>query len=89
MPLILVFLLILLGFFLSTYMGFFLWEHLKIVKYLPSIIGFITVVLIFTFKKNTYGWEGLGFGILQFIILLASCLTLVFAATLETKSSMN
>ncbi len=33
----------------------------------------------------TFGWEGLGFGALQYTI----CLTLVFAAFLESKSVMN
>lgn len=37
----------------------------------------------------TFGWEGLGFGALQYTVLFASCLTLVFAAFLESKSVMN
>lgn len=53
------------------------------------MIGFIATVFIFTLKNNKYGREGLNFEILQFIILLASFLTLLFATILETKSSMN
>ncbi len=37
----------------------------------------------------TFGWEGLGFGALQYTILFASYLPLVFAAFLESKSVMN
>lgn len=36
-----------------------------------------------------FGWEGIGFDALQYTILFASCLTLVFAAFLESKSVMN
>ena len=49
----------------------------------------MSVLFIFIWKRMTFGWEGLGFGALQYTILLASCLTLVFAAFLETKSVMN
>ncbi|PHF00772.1 hypothetical protein COF76_09385 [Bacillus wiedmannii] len=81
--------LILLIFFALTYIGFFLWKHLKIIKYMPALVGFISVLFIFIWKRMTLGWEGLGFGALQYTILFASCLTLVFAAFLESKSVMN
>ncbi|WP_439873988.1 hypothetical protein ACSLGG_19990 [Bacillus mycoides] len=89
MSLTLVFFLILLIFFVTTYIGFFLWKHLKIIKYLPTLVGFMSVLFIFIWKRMSFGWEGLGFGALQYTILFASCLTLVFAAFLETKSFMN
>ncbi|RKF47919.1 hypothetical protein BCY92_10185 [Bacillus wiedmannii] len=69
--------------------AFFLWKHLKIIKYMPALIGFISVLFIFIWKRITFGWEGLGFGALQYTILFASCLTLVFATFLESKSVMN
>ncbi|QWG52033.1 hypothetical protein EXW28_20115 [Bacillus mycoides] len=75
--------------FLSTYISFFLWKHLKIIKYMPALFGFMSVLFIFIWKRMTFGWEGLGFGALQYTILLASCITLVFAAFLESKSVMN
>ncbi|PEE42036.1 hypothetical protein COL91_09560 [Bacillus pseudomycoides] len=65
MSLIFVFLLILLELFITTYIGFFLWEYIKIVKYIPNLLGFIATILIFIIKRNTYGWEGLGFSALQ------------------------
>ena len=34
----------------------------------------------FIWKRMTFGWEGLGFGALQYTIFATSCLTLVFAA---------
>ncbi|MGE6538375.1 hypothetical protein [Bacillus luti] len=89
MSLTLGFFLVLFILFLSTYIGFFLWKHYKIIKYVPALVGFISVLFIFMWKKTSFGWEGLGFGALQYIILLASCLTLVFAALLESKSVMN
>ncbi|PFZ34742.1 hypothetical protein [Bacillus wiedmannii] len=89
MSLTLAFFLILLIFFVPTYIGFFLWKHLKIIKYMPALVGFISVLFIFIWKRMTLGWEGLGFGALQYTILFASCLTLVFAAFLESKSVMN
>ena len=64
-------------------------EALKIIKYMPALFGFMSVLFIFIWKRMTFGWEGLGFGALQYTILLASCITLVFAAFLETKSLMN
>ncbi len=85
----LVFFLILIPLFISTYLCFFFWKHLKIIKYIPALVGLFSTVLIFLLKRHTYGWEGLGFGVLQCILFLASCLTLVFASILETKSSMN
>ncbi|MEK7015150.1 hypothetical protein E0M25_06385 [Bacillus mycoides] len=85
----LVFFLVLFTLFLSIYIGFFLWKHLKIIKYAPTLVGFMSVLFIFIWKRITFGWEGLGFGALQYTILLASFLTLVFAAFLETKSVMN
>lgn len=85
----LVFFLVLSTLFLSTYIGFFLWKHLKIIKYMPALFGFMSVLFIFIWKRMPFGWEGLGFGALQYTILLASCITLVFAAFLETKSLMN
>ncbi|OSY00165.1 hypothetical protein BTJ45_02771 [Bacillus mycoides] len=54
---------------------------------MPALVGFMSV--LFIFKWKTFDWEGLGFGTLQYTILLASCLTLVFAALLELKSVMN
>ncbi|MEI5890279.1 hypothetical protein DXB51_01410 [Bacillus cereus] len=89
MSLTLVFFLILFTLFLSTYIGFFLWKHLKIIKYTPTLVGFMSFLFIFIWKKTSFGWEGLGFGALQYTILLASCLSLVFAALLESKSVMN
>ncbi|MCC2326356.1 MULTISPECIES: hypothetical protein [Bacillus cereus group] len=89
MSLTLAFFLILLIFFVLTYIGFFLWKHLKIIKYMPALFGFISVLFIVIWKRMTLGWEGLGFGALQYTILFASCLTLVFAAFLESKSVMN
>ncbi|PEJ11306.1 hypothetical protein [Bacillus wiedmannii] len=89
MLLTLAFFLILLIFFVLTYISFFLWKHLKIIKYMPALVGFISVLFIFIWKRMTFGWEGLGFGVLQYTILFASCLTLVFAAFLESKSVMN
>lgn len=49
----------------------------------------MSVLIIFIGKRMAFGWECLGFGTLQYTILLASCLTLVFAAFLESKSVMN
>lgn len=49
----------------------------------------MNVLIIFIGKRMAFGWEGLVFGALQYTILLASCLTLVFAAFLESKSVMN
>ncbi|MEM5625319.1 hypothetical protein AAHB47_11460 [Bacillus wiedmannii] len=89
MSLTLAFFLIPLIFFVLTYISFFLWKHLKIIKYMPALVGFISVLFIFIWKRMTFGWEGLGFGALQYTILFASCLTLVFAAFLESKSVMN
>ncbi|EOP12490.1 TPA: hypothetical protein ROY30_000493 [Bacillus cereus] len=89
MSLTLAFFLILLIFFVFTYIGFFLWKHLKIIKYLPALVGFMSVLFIFIWKRMSWGWEGLGFGALQYTILFASCLTLVFASFLESKSVMN
>lgn len=56
---------------------------------MPALIGFISVLFIFIWKRLSFGWEGIGFGALQYTILFASCLTLVFAAFLESKSVMN
>ncbi|EOO79914.1 hypothetical protein EXW39_20385 [Bacillus mycoides] len=89
MSLTLVFSLVLSTLFLSTYIGFFIWKHLKIIKYMPALFGFMSVLFIFIWKRMTFGWEGLGFGALQYTVLLASCITLVFAAFLESKSVMN
>ncbi|MCP9277241.1 hypothetical protein [Bacillus wiedmannii] len=74
---------------MSLTLAFFLWKHLKIIKYMPALVGFISVLFIFIWKRMTLGWEGIGFGALQYTILFASCLTLVFAAFLESKSVMN
>ncbi|WP_149237353.1 hypothetical protein [Bacillus sp. AY3-1] len=74
---------------MSLTLAFFLWKHLKIIKYMPALVGFISVIFIFIWKRMTLGWEGIGFGALQYTILFASCLTLVFAAFLESKSVMN
>ncbi len=49
----------------------------------------MSVLFIFIWKRMSWGWEGLGFGALQYTILFASCLTLVFASFLESKSVMN
>lgn len=49
----------------------------------------MSVLIIFIGKRMAFSWEGLCFGALQYTILLASCLTLVFAAFLESKSVMN
>lgn len=49
----------------------------------------MSVLIIFIGKRMAFSREGLGFGALQYTILLASCLTLVFAAFLESKSVMN
>ncbi|MFD3218652.1 hypothetical protein ABEX28_16665 [Bacillus tropicus] len=89
MSLTLVFFLVLFTLFVSTYIVFFLWNHLKIIKYTPAFVGFMSVLFIFIWKRMTFGWEGLGFGALQYTIFTASCLTLVFAAFLESKSVMN
>ncbi|EPY7711866.1 hypothetical protein OCD85_26620 [Bacillus pacificus] len=89
MSLTLVFFLVLFILFLSTYIGFFLWNHLKIIKYTPAFVGFMSVLFIFIWKRMTFDWEGLGFGALQYTIFATSCLTLVFAAFLESKSVMN
>nr|EEK66093.1 hypothetical protein bcere0006_37830 [Bacillus wiedmannii] len=56
---------------------------------MPALVGFISVLFIFIWKRMTLGWEGIGFDALQYTILFASCLTLVFAAFLESKSVMN
>ncbi|QWI18331.1 hypothetical protein EXW48_21130 [Bacillus wiedmannii] len=74
---------------MSLTLAFFLWKHLKIIKYMPALVGFISVLFIFIWKRMTLGWEGIGFGALQYTILFASCLTLVFTAFLESKSVMN
>ncbi|PEP62378.1 hypothetical protein COC54_01450 [Bacillus pseudomycoides] len=66
MSLMFVFLLILLELFITTYIGFFLWKYIKIVKYIPNLLVFIATILIFIIKRHTYGWEGLGFSALQF-----------------------
>ncbi len=42
----------------------FFWKHLKIIKYIPALVGLFSTVLLFLFKRHTYGWEGLGFGVL-------------------------
>ncbi|KKZ99989.1 hypothetical protein B4147_4278 [Bacillus wiedmannii] len=76
MSLTLAFFLILLIFFVLTYIGFFLWKHLKIIKYMPALVGFISVLFIFIWKRMTLGWEGLGFGALQYTILFAAVLPL-------------
>ncbi|MDM5463938.1 MULTISPECIES: hypothetical protein [Bacillus cereus group] len=89
MSLTLVFFLVLFTLFLSTYIVFFLWKHLKIIKYMPALFSFMSVLFIFIWKRMTFSWEGLSFGMLQYTLLFASCLTLVFAAFLETKSLMN
>ncbi|MGG0302177.1 hypothetical protein ABEY59_07050 [Bacillus albus] len=89
MSLTLVFFLVLFIFFLSTYIGFSLWKQYKIIKYTPALIGLMSVLFIFLRKRMSFGWEGLGFGALQYTILFASCLTLVFATFLESKSVMN
>ncbi|PFC88679.1 hypothetical protein CN272_09980 [Bacillus anthracis] len=89
MSLTLVFFLVLFTLFLSTYIGFYLWKHYKIIKYIPALVGFISIFFIFIWKRMTFGWEGLCFGALQYTILFANCLTLVFAAFLESKSVMN
>ncbi|CAM3917530.1 hypothetical protein IIM_02951 [Bacillus cereus VD107] len=89
MSLTLFFSLILSILLISTYIGFFLWKNFNIIKYTPALVGFMSVLFIFILKRMTFGWEGLGFGALQYTILLASCLALVFAAFLETKSLMN
>ncbi|PQZ59043.1 MULTISPECIES: hypothetical protein [Bacillus] len=69
MSLTLVFFLVLFILFLSTYIGFFLWKHLKIIKYMPALVGFISVLFIFIWKRMSFGWEGLGFCALQYITL--------------------
>ncbi|MGQ7873863.1 hypothetical protein [Bacillus sp. 1A] len=74
---------------MSLTLAFFLWKYLKIIKYMPALVGFISVLFIFIWKRMTLGWEGIGFDALQYTILFASCLTLVFAAFLESKSVMN
>ncbi len=56
---------------------------------MPALVGFISVLFIFIWKRMSFGWEGIVFGALQYTILFASCLTLVFAAFLESKSVMN
>ncbi|HDR7796601.1 hypothetical protein P5757_04410 [Bacillus tropicus] len=89
MSLTLVFFLVLFTLFVSTYIGFFLCNHLKIIKYTPAFVGFMSVLFIFIWKRMTFGWESLGFGALQYTIFTVSCLTLVFAAFLESKSVMN
>ncbi|EJR51325.1 hypothetical protein [Bacillus paranthracis] len=89
MSLTLVFFLVLFTLFLSTCIGFYLWKHYKIIKYIPALVGFISILFIFIWKRMTFGWEGLGFGALQYTILFASCLPLVFAAFLKSKSVMN
>ncbi|SDY46277.1 hypothetical protein SAMN04488156_101507 [Bacillus sp. 166amftsu] len=67
---------------LTLILVFFLWKHIKIAQYIPSLLSFII-------NRNTYDWGELGFSTLQFVILFASCLTLVFASILETKSSTD
>ena len=89
MSLTLVFFLALFTLFLSTYIGFFLWKQLKIIKYTPALVVFMSVLFIFIWKGMAFGLEGLVFGALQYTILAASCLTLVFAALLQSKSFMN
>ncbi|MES5892705.1 MULTISPECIES: hypothetical protein [Bacillus cereus group] len=89
MSLTLVFFLVLFTLFLSIYIGFFLWKHLKIIKYMPALFGFMSVLFLFIWKRITFRWEGLSFGALQYTILLTSFLTLVFAPFLESKSVMN
>ncbi|MFL0488977.1 MULTISPECIES: hypothetical protein [Bacillus] len=89
MLLTLVFFLVLFILFLSTYIGFFLWKHLKVIKYTPALVGFMSVLFIFIRKRISFALESLGFGALQYTILIASCLTFVFAALLQSKSVMN
>ncbi|PFL74727.1 hypothetical protein COJ30_01665 [Bacillus anthracis] len=33
-------------FYVSTYIGFFLWKHFKVVVYIPDLVGFI-ITLVF------------------------------------------
>nr|WP_309137448.1 MULTISPECIES: hypothetical protein [Bacillus] len=69
MSLTLVFFLILSILLLSTYIRFFQWKHLKIIKYIPALVGFISVLFIFLLKRMPFSWEGLGFGMLQYTLL--------------------
>ncbi|AFQ10918.1 hypothetical protein BCK_15100 [Bacillus cereus FRI-35] len=64
-------------------------ESFKNYKIHAAFVGFMSVLFIFIWKRMTFGWEGLGFGALQYTIFTTSCLTLVFAAFLESKSVMN
>ncbi|WP_144467033.1 MULTISPECIES: hypothetical protein [Bacillus cereus group] len=52
------------GFLMSLTLFFFLWKNLKIIKYMPALVGFISVLSIFIWQRMTFGWENLGFGAL-------------------------
>ncbi|AHA07272.1 Uncharacterized protein BC141101_03426 [Bacillus toyonensis] len=49
---------------MSLTLFFFLWKNLKIIKYTPALVGFISVLSIFILQRMTFGWENLGFGAL-------------------------
>ncbi|WP_310796239.1 hypothetical protein [Bacillus toyonensis] len=71
------------GVLMSLTLFFFLWKNLKIIKYTPALVGFISVLSIFILQRMTFGWENL------WRTLLASRLTLVFFAFFKSKSVMN
>ncbi|PEN36101.1 hypothetical protein CN543_15220 [Bacillus toyonensis] len=52
------------GVLMSLTLFFFLWKNLKIIKYTPALVGFISVLFIFILQRMTFGWENLGFGAL-------------------------
>ncbi|RWS44228.1 hypothetical protein EKA14_09045 [Bacillus mycoides] len=41
-------------FLISTYIGFFQWKNLKIIKYTPTLVGFMNVLFIFILKRMTF-----------------------------------
>ncbi|PGA98336.1 hypothetical protein COL93_21945 [Bacillus toyonensis] len=55
MSLTLFFFLVLFILFVSTCIGFFLWKNLKIIKYMPALVGFISVLSIFIWQRMTFG----------------------------------
>ncbi|PEG17506.1 hypothetical protein COI51_09450 [Bacillus toyonensis] len=44
------------GVLISLTLFFFLWKNLKIIKYTPALVGFISVLSIFILQRMTFGW---------------------------------
>lgn len=64
---------------MSLTLFFFLWKNLKIIKYMPALVGFISVLSIFYMAENDVRLGKSRF----WRTLLASRLTLLFFAFLN------